>query len=278
MRLREFTKMHGLGNDFLIFPWDEKLPKKTLIRALASRQEGIGCDLIVFLSKSNDNITNYRANFFNNDGSEAEICGNALRCIGKLHFEKDNSKNCLVETNAGLIDVEFNDDQSVSVDIGIPKFGWKEIPLIRDLNSYDLGFNFDYLQNGFALNVGNPHVIFVVKNLDQKKLLNDSKKIEKSNFFPSGVNINVVEIKTKKEISVITHERGVGITLACGTGACASVVAGHKLDLLEKKVDVKMPGGSITVEITTNNHILMTGSAKKVFEGKIDMDEFKDAE
>ena len=96
-----------------------------------------------------------------------------------------------------------------------------------------------------------------------------------SNFFPSGVNINIVEIKTKKEISVLTNERGVGITLACGTGACASVVAGHKLDLLEKKVVVKMPGGSIKVEIMTNNHILMTGNATKVFEGKIDMDELK---
>ena len=278
MKLREFTKMHGLGNDFLIFPWDENLPKKKMIRALASRQEGIGCDLIVFLIKLNENMTNYRAFFFNNDGSEAEICGNALRCIGKLHFEKENSKNCLVETNAGLIDVEFNDDQSVSVDIGIPKFGWKEIPLIRDLDSYDLGFNFDYLQNGFALNIGNPHVIFLVESLDKTKLLNDSKKIEMSNFFPSGVNINIVEIKTKREISVITNERGVGITLACGTGACASVVAGHKLDLLEKKVVVKMPGGSIKVEIMTNNHILMTGNATKVFEGKIDMDELKNAE
>ena len=92
-----------------------------------------------------------------------------------------------------------------------------------------------------------------------------------SNFFPSGVNINIVEIKTKREISVITNERGVGITLACGTGACASVVAGHKLDLLEKKVVVKMPGGSIKVEIMTNNHILMTGNATKVFEGKIEI-------
>ena len=160
----------------------------------------------------------------------------------------------------------------------MPKFGWKEIPLIRDLDSYDLGFNFDYLQNGFALNIGNPHVIFLVESLDKKKLLNDSKKIKMSNFFPSGVNINIVEIKTKKEISVITNERGVGITLACGTGACASVVAGHKLDLLEKKVVVKMPGGSIKVEIMTNNHILMTGNATKVFEGKIDMDELKNAE
>ena len=272
MRLKEFTKMHGLGNDFLILPWNEELPKKNLIQALSSRKEGIGCDLIVFLKKLQNNLADYRAFFINSDGSKAEICGNALRCIGKYHFDKEKIKHCLVETDAGLIDVEFNENNSISVDIGVPKFRWKDIPLSRELDCFDLGFNLDYLKNGFALNVGNPHIIFVVENLDKKKLLKDSKSILESKFFPDGVNISTAVINKTNEISVLTNERGVGITEACGTGACASVVAGNKMKLLEKKVLVKMTGGSIIVEITTNDHIFMTGNAAKVFEGKIDMD------
>ena len=126
---------HGLGNDFLIFPWSEELPQKNIIKALSSRTKGIGCDLIVFLIKLEKNIANYKTHFFNNDGTRAEICGNALRCIGKLHYEEFSSKNCLIETDVGLIDVEFNSDSTVSVDIGSPKYKWKDIPLIREMDS-----------------------------------------------------------------------------------------------------------------------------------------------
>ena len=277
MELQSFTKMHGLGNDFLIFPWKGDLPEKNIIKMITSRNKGIGCDLIVFLFDLLGDVADYRAHFFNYDGTSAEICGNALRCIGKLHYEKFNSKNCVVETDSGLIDIECNQDGSVSVDIGFPKFSWKDIPLTNDIDSYDLGFNFDYLKKGFALNVGNPHLIFFVENINKKLLSEDSKKIEDSKLFPEGVNITVAKVVKKNQISIVTNERGVGITLACGTGACASVVAGHKMNLLEDKVLVEMLGGSIKVEIASNNHIFMTGDAIKVFEGKIDLEEFKNA-
>jgi len=275
MKLYNFTKMHGLGNDFLIFPWSEQLPKKTLIKALSSRSKGVGCDLVVFLIKLKKNIANYKTYFFNHDGTRAEICGNALRCIGKFHYENFNSKNCLIETDAGLIDVEFNDDSTVSVDIGSPKFNWKDIPLIREMDGSNLGFDFPYLKNGFALNLGNPHLVFVVDKIDKKKLIEDSLKVRNSKIFPEGININIVEVLKKNEISILTSERGVGVTEACGTGACASVVATNKMQLADNKVSVSMPGGFLKVEITSNEHIFMSGAATKVFEGKINFEDLR---
>ncbi len=276
MKLYNFTKMHGLGNDFLIFPWSEELPKKTIIKALSSRSKGVGCDLVVFLVKLEKNIANYKTHFFNHDGTRAEICGNAIRCIGKLHYEKFSSRNCLIETDTGLVDVEFNDDSTVSVDIGSPKFNWKDIPLIKKMDSFNLGFDFSYLKNGFALSLGNPHLIFVVDKIDKKKLIEESLKVRKSKIFPEGVNVSVVEILKKNEISILTNERGVGVTEACGTGACASVIATNKMQLVENKVSVNMPGGFLKVEITPNEHIFMTGDATKVYEGKIDFEDLID--
>jgi diaminopimelate epimerase len=275
MKLYNFTKMHGLGNDFLIFPWSEELPQKKLIKALSSRSKGVGCDLVVFLVKLEKNIANYKTHFFNHDGTRAEICGNALRCIGKLHYERFNSKNCLIETDSGLIDIEFNDDYTVSVDIGSPKFDWKDVPLIREMDGSNLGFDFPYLKNGFALNIGNPHLVFVVDKIDKKKLAQDSLKVRNSKIFPEGVNINVVEILKKNEISILTSERGVGLTEACGTGACASVIATNRMQLVENKVSVNMPGGGLKVEITSDEHIFMTGGATKVFEGKVNFEDLR---
>ena len=275
MKLYNFTKMHGLGNDFLIFPWSEQLPPKNLIKALSSRSTGVGCDLVVFLVKLEKNIANYKAHFFNHDGTRAEICGNALRCIGKLHYERFNSKNCLIETDAGLIDVEFNNDFTVSVDIGSPKFKWKDIPLIREMDGSNLGFDYSYLKNGFALNIGNPHLVFIVDKIDKKKLTEDSLKVRKSKIFPEGVNINIVEILKENEISILTNERGVGVTEACGTGACASVIVTNKMQLVKNKVLVNMPGGFLKVEITSNEHIFMTGIATKVFEGKVNFEDLR---
>ena len=275
MKLYNFTKMHGLGNDFLIFPWSEELPEINLIKALSSRSKGVGCDLVVFLVKLEKNIANYKTHFFNHDGTRAEICGNALRCIGKLHYERFNSKNCVIETDAGLIDVEFNNDSTVSVDIGLPKFNWKDIPLIRQMDGSNLGFDFSYLKNGFALNIGNPHLVFVVEKIDKKKFTMDSLKVRNSKIFPEGVNINVVEILKKNEISILTNERGVGLTEACGTGACASVIATNRMQLVENKVLVNMPGGFLKVEITSNEHIFMTGVATKVFEGKLNFEDLR---
>ena len=165
----KFNKMHGLGNDFVIMFLDETFLSKSVIKFVCNRKTGIGCDLLVILSKNNEGISDYIASFFNSDGSEAEICGNALRCIGKLHYKNQSEKNCLVETKSGLVDIEYVDENNISVDLGIPKFGWKDIPLNQNLDCASLGIKLGYLKGGFALNIGNPHLIFFVEKIGKKK-------------------------------------------------------------------------------------------------------------
>ncbi len=176
----------------------------------------------------------------------------------------------MVETKAGLIDIEYINQNKISVNIGVPKFEWKDIPLCRNIDTTNLDFSYDYLKNGMAINIGNPHLIFFAETLDIKMLKKDAEKIKKTKLFLNGVNISVVKVNSKNDISVITYERGVGITQACGTGACASVVASNKLNLVEKKVIVTMSGGSLEIEICQDNNILMIGKADIVFEGKIE--------
>ena len=167
----KFLKAHGLGNDFVIFTEHSKLNiSKKLVKFLSDRKKGVGCDLTVFLNKSENNYSDLVARFFNKDGSEAEVCGNALRCIGNYYFKKFNKKNVTVETNSGLIDVEKNISEKISVDLGKPNISWDKIPIKIDVDTQNLDFDFDYLKGGFAVNVGNPHVIFFVDNLNKSEL------------------------------------------------------------------------------------------------------------
>ncbi len=265
----KFYKMHGLGNDFVIIFSKNSNFSEEKIKFLCDRKVGIGCDLLVILSESTEKISDYSAVFYNSDGTRAETCGNALRCIGKLHYERKAELNCLVETDSGLIDVEYIDDKNICVDLGIPKFNWKEIPLNHNIDNLDLGIKLDYLKGGFALNMGNPHLIFFVEKLDSKKLINDSKVIINGPLFPEGVNISSVKIESKETFSLNTFERGVGLTSACGTGASAGFVAAYKMDLINQKAVAIMKGGKLSVEIKNDNHILITGNAIKVYEGEI---------
>ena len=271
----KFLKAHGLGNDFVIFTEHTKLNiSKELVKFLSDRKKGVGCDLTVFLNKSENNYSDLVARFFNKDGSEAEVCGNALRCIGNYYFKKFNKKNVTVETNSGLIDVEKNISEKISVDLGKPNISWDKIPIKIDVDTQNLDFDFDYLKGGFAVNVGNPHVIFFGNYLNVSELKKDSEKIIKTNFFPSGVNVSIVKVISRNKVNILTYERGVGITDACGSGAGASVFASNKLNFCDKNVEVSMAGGNLFVEITRDEHILTIGEAKDVFEGQINLKDY----
>ena len=234
----------------------------------------MGCDLTVFLNKSENNYSDLVARFFNKDGTEAEVCGNALRCIGNYYFKKFNKKNVTIETNSGLIDVEKNISEKISVDLGKPNISWDKIPIKIDVDTQNLDFDFDYLKGGFAVNVGNPHVIFFVDNLNESELKKDSEKIIKTNFFPNGVNVSIVKVLSRSKVNILTYERGVGITDACGSGAGASVFASNKLNFCDKNVEVSMAGGNLFVEITRDEHILTIGEAKDVFVGQINLKDY----
>ncbi|GIR25848.1 MAG: diaminopimelate epimerase [Alphaproteobacteria bacterium] len=271
----KFLKAHGLGNDFVIFTKHSKLNiSKKLVKFLSDRKKGVGCDLTVFLNKSENNYSDLVARFFNKDGSEAEVCGNALRCIGNYYFKKFNKKNVTVETNSGLIDVEKNISEKISVDLGKPNISWEKIPIKIDVDTQNLDFDFDYLKGGFAVNVGNPHVIFFGDNLNESELKKDSEKIIKTNFFPNGVNVSIVKVLSRSKVNILTYERGVGITDACGSGAGASVFASNKLNFCDKNVEVSMAGGNLFVEITRDEHILTIGEAKDVFVGQINLKDY----
>ena len=271
----KFLKAHGLGNDFVIFTEHSNLNiSKELVKFLSDRKKGVGCDLTVFLNKSENNYSDLVARFFNKDGSEAEVCGNALRCIGNYYFKKFKKKNVTVETNSGLIDVEKNISEKISVDLGKPNISWDKIPIKIDVDTQNLDFDFDYLKGGFAVNVGNPHVIFFVDNLNESELKKDSEKIIKTNFFPNGVNVSIVKVLSRSKVNILTYERGVGITDACGSGAGASVFASNKLNFCDKNVEVSMAGGNLFVEITRDEHILTIGEAKDVFVGQINLKDY----
>lgn len=271
----KFLKAHGLGNDFVIFTEHSKLNiSKKLVKFLSDRKKGVGCDLTVFLNKSENNYSDLVARFFNKDGSEAEVCGNALRCIGNYYFKKFKKKNVTVETNSGLIDVEKNISEKISVDLGKPNISWDKIPIKIDVDTQNLDFDFDYLKGGFAVNVGNPHVIFFGDYLNVSELKKDSEKIIKTNFFPNGVNVSIVKVLSRSKVNILTYERGVGITDACGSGAGASVFASNKLNFCDKNVEVSMAGGNLFVEITRDEHILTIGEAKDVFVGQINLKDY----
>jgi diaminopimelate epimerase len=272
MKNLNFIKAQGLGNDFVIFfnQIDLGVSKK-LITFISDRKIGIGCDLVAIVNESRSNYSDLDVVFFNKDGSEAEICGNALRCIGKYYFKKNEKKNITLESRAGLIDVEESNEKII-VDLGRPKLDWQEIPIKFDLITSNLGINVGHLKDGFAVNVGNPHVIFFVEKIEKNKLENDSRKLLKLNLFPNGVNINVVKLISRNEINVLTYERGVGLTQACGSGAGASAFASFKMNYCNKDIKVFMPGGNLNVEISKDEHILTIGDAAVVFEGNINLE------
>lgn len=270
----KFIKAHGLGNDFVMFTQshDFKITKK-LINYISDRKIGIGCDLVVFIEDSKNKFSDLIVKFFNRDGSEAEICGNALRCIGKYFNKTKKKKSLTVETNSGLVDIAILDHNKIAVDLGRPSLTWEKIPLCKEFDTHNMKFEFDYLKGGFAVNIGNPHVIFFVNEIDKERLELDAMKILKKKYFSQGVNVSAVNIFSREKINILTFERGVGITEACGSGAGASAFASRMLNYCDRKIEVCMKGGNLIVEITKDKHILTIGDAKEVFNGTIELED-----
>jgi len=276
MKSLNFIKMHGLGNDFVIFnSVERKFHDPKFIKKISDRKTGIGCDLVVITRNSDTEYCDIYAKFINSDGTTAEVCGNALRCLGKELFKLKQKKHLVIETDKRLIDIEDYGNGNICVDMGKPKYDCNSIPLSSENNKNAISFNLEYLKIGYALNVGNPHLVFFVEQLNKNLLEKNSKEIENSDFFPEGINISIVKIINKKLVKIMTHERGVGVTQACGSAACASVLIAKEKDYVTDKVCVEMKGGNLNIEITSDNNVLMIGTAKKVFEGIMDIKDEK---
>ncbi|MEC7596376.1 MAG: diaminopimelate epimerase [Pseudomonadota bacterium] len=264
-----FTKMHGLGNDFVVINnMDGDISLSTEeIRKLANRRFGIGFDQLLMVERATSNEADFRYVIFNADGSEVSQCGNGARCFA-LYLQKKNishKNNVIVETNAGLLALNINRNDSVQVDMGVPNFKPSEIPLNFDQ------ITSEYLVEGYevgSLSIGNPHAVLIQDEINNVE--NISTKIQSSNLFPEGVNVGFMKVLNSKEIQLRVVERGVGETLACGSGACAAVIYGVRKGILDSKVIVHLNGGDAVVEFD-GNKVFLTGPAEFVYEGSVNL-------
>jgi diaminopimelate epimerase len=262
-----FHKMHGLGNDFVVLdgrahPIAIDGPRA---RAIADRRTGIGCDQLILLEPSD--VADLRMRIFNADGGEVEACGNAARCVTLLEGGSPR-----IETKGGIIAGAAN-GVSATVDMGHPRFAWHEVPLAYPLDTRSIPIGWEELQQPFAVNVGNPHVIFFVDDASAVPLDRLGPQIEADPLFPERINVNVASAEGDA-IRLRVWERGAGLTQACGTGACATAVAAISLGRARSPVEVRLPGGALTIAWTRGEPIRMTGPAAHVFTGDLDLERF----
>lgn len=280
----QFTKMHGLGNDFIIIDKTENtvLIDQHLVSTLSNRKTGIGCDQILVIENLADQTNTYNYSVFNSDGSEADHCGNGARCVIKYIIEKYNLEhseiNLLTKTRkiTGSIDKTTG---LINVSMGVPLFNPSAIPFSHKEhpdNSYELELGDIQITCG-VVSIGNPHVIiklFSENELDDAKSLSEiAKTIQTSKYFPKSVNVNFYIKLDDKNIKLVTFERGCGFTLACGTGACATVAYGISQNELQSPVNVIMPGGKLEISWDKKNELKMLGSATAVFRGNTDLEQ-----
>jgi diaminopimelate epimerase len=265
---RHFHKMHGLGNDFVIVdarPETGNAPfdvTPSLARAIADRRTGVGCDQLIVLEPSAR--ADLKMRIWNSDGGEVESCGNATRCVVQLTGARR------IDSDGGMLEGE-DLGAEVEVSIGEPRFDWQDIPLDHAMDTAALPMAWDGLEQPFAVNVGNPHLVFFVPDARDVALTELGPRIENDPAFPERINVNVATLVGDR-LKLRTFERGAGETLACGTGACASAVAAIATRRAQSPVTVDMTGGSLTVSWAPGEPIRMRGAATHVFEGDLDLD------
>jgi diaminopimelate epimerase len=275
----EFLKMQGLGNDFLVFDApaataeDFFNPEK--IRALADRHTGIGFDQALMLEAPRDARARVFYRIFNSDGSEVEQCGNGARCIAALLFARqpEPGRELTMQSPGGIVHARVREDGLVSVDMGVPNFDPRALPMLAPapLSAYHLQIDDTEVEYG-VVSMGNPHVVLQVSDVKTAPVERFGPTIERHELFPQRTNVGFMQIVSRSHIRLRVFERGAGETLACGTGACAAVAVGRRLELLESEVRVDLPGGMASVSWEgAGQHLWLTGPATTVFTGSIDI-------
>ena len=270
-----FTKMHGLGNDFIVFdaPAAAGISSETIVR-LADRRTGIGFDQALVLQPPRQPDTDVFYRIFNADGSEVEQCGNGARCIGRLVATRLKRREVKMDSPGGRIDAILRDDDLVSVDMGVPDFDPAALPFeaSREADVYPLRIGESELRIS-VVSMGNPHVVIQVPSLRDAAVDTIGPAVENHSRFSNRTNVGFMEVVGRNHIRLRVFERGVGETQACGTGACAAVAVGQKLGLLDSEVTVEAPGGKMIVRWDgPDKHLWLTGPAVSVFEGTIDLE------
>ena len=272
-----FTKMQGLGNDFVVIDAYSQAVSLTTaqIKQIADRHFGVGCDQLLVVEKPSNPSADFRYRIFNADGGEVEQCGNGARCFVRFVHDKkltDKSQIC-VETASGIIYPKLEDNGLVTVDMGAPRFEPAEIPFVADklAATYPLQVGNEVVTIS-SVSMGNPHAVQIVPNLDSAAVESQGPLIENHERFPQRVNAGFMQIVDEHHIKLRVFERGAGETLACGTGACAAAVAGIQLGKLQSPVTVSMRGGQLSIAWQgESNSVMMTGPAVTVFEGQLSL-------
>jgi diaminopimelate epimerase len=267
-----FRKMHGLGNDFVVLDRRRDIVAidAAAARALADRRTGIGCDQVILIEPPRDKAARLFMRILNADGSEAEACGNASRCIARLVAEETGDRRVTIETVAGLLATELLPDHSIAVDMGPARTGWRDIPLVREMDTDRVDLARGPLAEPVCTNIGNPHATFFVADAEAIDLAALGPRLEHDPLFPQRANIGVATVLDRDRIRLRVWERGVGITRACGTGACAALVAGHRRGLTARRATVALDGGTLDISWREDGHVVMTGPAALAFEGSFD--------
>jgi diaminopimelate epimerase len=269
-----FLKMHGLGNDFVVFDGRKSgiLLEPRLARAIADRRQGVGCDQVIVIERAH-NGADAAMRILNADGSEVESCGNAARCVARLLMEEKDATATRIETLGGPLFCTDAGHGDVTVDMGLPRFGWQDIPLSQnvDTNGFPLtvgGASF----TASAVSVGNPHCVLFVDDAEQADVAGLGPAIEHHPLFSARTNVEFVQILSPQRLRMRVWERGAGITRACGTGACAAAVAAHRRGLAARDTQIVLDGGTLAIAWReSDDHILMTGPSSLTFAGEVDL-------
>jgi diaminopimelate epimerase len=272
-----FRKMHGLGNDFVVLDARARTldltPERR--RAIADRRTGVGCDQLIVLEPPTDRQADVFMRIYNPDGGEAGACGNATRCVAHVLMTERNADAVIVQTISGLLDSEKagvgpNGLPVVSVDMGSVRLDWRDIPVSQPCDTLHLPLTLGPLTDPVGTSVGNPHATFFVASLASVPVAELGPQLETHALFPERANIGFAQIVGEDRIRLKVWERGAGLTLACGSGACAALVAAARRGLTGRRGEVILDGGTLTIEWLRDGHVLMTGGVAQSFAGTLD--------
>ncbi|MCD4720760.1 MAG: diaminopimelate epimerase [Desulfobacula sp.] len=267
---RPFVKMHGLRNDFVIVDGRKEpySPSAKEIIHICDRHEGIGADELLIVEPARSHGTYAFVRIINPDGREVEACGNATRCIGWLLLKECNQKKIQIETLGGMLTCVLAGEKQVSVEMGRIKTLWQDIPLSQEMDTLHLNIGTGPLNDPVGMNIGNPHAVFFVEDVDTIDLPKYGKTLQTHPLFPQEANIGVAQLINSQTLKLSVWERPGNMTTACGTGACVAVAAAHRRGLTDKKrMTVIMPAGSVVIELKSNNLAVMTGPIEVCYVG-----------
>ena len=264
-----FIKMHGLGNDFVVIDARAKALRLSAdeVRAIANRHTGIGCDQLIEIEVPHAKGADAFMRIWNADGGEVAACGNASRCVAALLMGETKRAAIVLETKGGLLAAEARGQGRIAVDMGAPRLEWQAIPLARAMDTLHLDLARGPLRDPVGVSMGNPHAVFFVENAEAVDLATLGPSLEHDPLFPERANIGVAQLLDRTRIRLRVWERGAGLTLACGTGACAALVAAVRRGLADRRATLVLDGGTLEIEWRADDHVMMAGPVATSFTG-----------